>query len=419
MKKLMIAALMILSTSAAFAGDSDVLKTILKAKTYAEAEQLVKSSLGQLANDEEKAKAYNKLVDLALDKVNAEQAVQIENQTNQQMGKEGNKPVDENGLYQAVSNAMTAAFECNKYDQLPNAKGKVKPKFADANANRLYPLRGQLINGGIFYQNKKDDANAYKFLADYVDTYESPLFAGVKKADENLANIAYYATIYAYQNKDFAKAEKYVVLAAADKERSNDAKTLQLQILQAQLKNHEDSVAYVNKLEGMYAADENNEAVFLNLANMYSLMGQGSKADAMIDARLAADPNNYSALTMKGQIASQKKEYDTAIDCLVKALPQAKDDNTRIILNSAIGQCYFYKAQDKVGEYKGVLTPVVKQQFDAVYNKAIDYLKAAKDLDIMKEFKSNWAYSLYGCYYFVNGADDPVTQSAAADAGVQ
>ena len=57
MKKIMIAALMILSTSAAFAGDSDVLKTILKAKTYAEAEQLVKSSLGQLANDGEKAKA--------------------------------------------------------------------------------------------------------------------------------------------------------------------------------------------------------------------------------------------------------------------------------------------------------------------------------------------------------------------------
>ena len=39
MKKIMIAALMILSTSAAFAGDSDVLKTILKAKTYGESSQ--------------------------------------------------------------------------------------------------------------------------------------------------------------------------------------------------------------------------------------------------------------------------------------------------------------------------------------------------------------------------------------------
>lgn len=419
MKKLMIAALMLLGTSTVFAGDSEALKSILKAKTYEEAEQLVNSSLSQLANDEEKAKAYNKLVDLALVKVNAEQAVQIENQTNQAMGKEGNKPVDEDGLYQSVSKAITAAFECDKYDQLPNAKGKVKPRFSEANATRLYNLRGQLINGGIFYQNKKDDANAYKFLAEYVDTYENPLFSNVKTTDDNLGNIAYYASIYAYQNKDYVKAEKYIAYAIADKEKSEDAKALQLQILQAQLKNHEDSVSYVKKLEDMYAADQSNDAVFLNLANMYSLIGQAEKADVMIANKLNADPDNYSALTMKGQIASQKKDYDVAIECLAKALPQAKDDNTRIILNAAIGQCYFYKAQDKVGEYKGVLTPAVKGQFDEVYDKAIEYLTAAKELDVMKEFKSNWAYPLYGSYYFVKGAEDSVTQSAAADAGVQ
>ena len=37
-------------------------------------------------------------------------------------------------------------------------------------ADQLYPLRGQLINGGIFYQGAKDDANAYKYLARYVDS---------------------------------------------------------------------------------------------------------------------------------------------------------------------------------------------------------------------------------------------------------
>ena len=41
MRKLLIAALMILGTSAAFAGDSDALKAILKAKTYDEAKQLL------------------------------------------------------------------------------------------------------------------------------------------------------------------------------------------------------------------------------------------------------------------------------------------------------------------------------------------------------------------------------------------
>ena len=55
MKKLMIAALLIFASSAAFAGDSDALKAILKAKTYTEAEGLLKSNLAQLTTAAEKA----------------------------------------------------------------------------------------------------------------------------------------------------------------------------------------------------------------------------------------------------------------------------------------------------------------------------------------------------------------------------
>ena len=66
---------------------------MLKAKTYAEAEALVKQNLGQLANDAEKAKAYNKLVDLSMKAFNDQQSIQ---QTNQIMKK--NDPVDENAM---------------------------------------------------------------------------------------------------------------------------------------------------------------------------------------------------------------------------------------------------------------------------------------------------------------------------------
>ena len=55
MKKFVIAAVMIFASSTAFAGDSDALKNILKSKAYAEAESLLKSSLGQLADKAEKA----------------------------------------------------------------------------------------------------------------------------------------------------------------------------------------------------------------------------------------------------------------------------------------------------------------------------------------------------------------------------
>ena len=122
MKKLLMMVLVVLGATSAFAADSDALKAIMKAASYAEAKTMIEQSLSQLANDQEKAKAYNKLVDLALDEYNAENKIVIENETNKQLGKEGNKPVDEAKMYTALMNAFEAAVECDKYDQLPDAR---------------------------------------------------------------------------------------------------------------------------------------------------------------------------------------------------------------------------------------------------------------------------------------------------------
>ena len=412
MKKLMFAALMLLSTSAAFAGDSEPLKAILKAQSYTEAAELVKANIGQLTDNAEKAKAYDKLYQLAMKKVSAEQGVQLDI-----LGYK--KPVDEKGLYEAIGQAFDAAEEIVKYDNMPNAKGKVKPKYTGI-ADELYPLRAQLINGGIFYQGAKDDANAYKYLARYVDSADEPMFSKFDKSkDENLNEIAYFATYYAYQNKDYKKAEKYAEYAVKSKDRSKDAKQLQLAIMGAQLTNRQDSVAYADKLAAIYAQDPENDAVLTTLTSIYSSLGMQDKAEEIVNAALAKNPNSYGALVMLGQFASQKKEYEKAADYLSKALALVKDDNAKIAINASIGQCWFYKAQDRVASVKGVLSPAARAQFNDVYNKAISYLETAKNLDVMKEHKSSWAYPLYGCYYFVKGAQAPETLEAAAIAGVQ
>ena len=302
---------------------------------------------------------------------------------------------------------------------MPNAKGKVKPKYTGI-ADELYPLRAQLINGGIFYQGAKDDANAYKYLARYVDSADEPLFSKFDKSkDDNLNEIAYFATYYAYQNKDYKKAEKYAEYAVKSKDRGKDAKQLQLAIMGAQLTNRQDSVAYADKLAAIYAQDPENDAVLTTLTSIYSSLGMQNKAEEIVNAALAKNPNSYGALVMLGQFASQKKEYEKAADYLSKALELVKDDNAKIAINASIGQCWFYKAQDRVASVKGVLSPAARAQFNEVYNKAITYLEAAKNLDVMKEQKSSWAYPLYGCYYFVKGAQAPETLEAAAIAGVQ
>ena len=133
MKKLFVAALLAVTATSAFAQD---IKTVLKAKDYAEAQSGLNACLSSLSN-EDKAKGYNKLVDISFDKFNKENAASVEIQTLEQMGQKSDKTYDKQGMFDALLNGLNNAIECDKYDQLPNAKGKVAPKFRKKNAKQV------------------------------------------------------------------------------------------------------------------------------------------------------------------------------------------------------------------------------------------------------------------------------------------
>ena len=140
-------AIAFMASSMAFAGDSDDLKTILKSKNYAEAAQLVQQKLANLTDNAEKAKAYNHLFELAMNKVSNETGTITENQMAVQMGTGKVTPYDTLGLADAICDAINDMIECNKYDQLPNGKGKVKPKFEE-NIGRVWAVRSHLVKIG-------------------------------------------------------------------------------------------------------------------------------------------------------------------------------------------------------------------------------------------------------------------------------
>ena len=298
MKKLIVAAMLVLGATSAFAGDSDALKAVMKAKTYAEAEALVKQNLGQFANDAEKAKAYNKLVDLGMKDFNDQQSIQ---QTNQLMKK--NDPVDENAMNEGAYNALMNAIECYKYDQLPNAKGKVAPKF-NGNATRVWGARQQLVNAGqTAAQNNKAD-EVLKYWGAFLDTDSEPLFASVdakqKEAEkEYIGQVALFAARYAYQAKDAARCEKYCDIAMTSEKEAKDALNLKLYVMKDGLKTKEDSLNYVNKLKDLYAKDPSNEVMLDGLNSMYSALKMEKEQTELLDAAIAKDPKNFVALANK------------------------------------------------------------------------------------------------------------------------
>ena len=399
---MMIVALMAAAASTAFAGDSDVLKSILKTKSYAEAASLVNSSLGQLANPAEKAKAYNKLVDLALEKAVKEQAVVTSNQMAQQMGQGKVEAYDTAGMYDAILNAFKAAEECEKYDLMPNEKGKVKPAFHNKNVQRLIGYRNHLIDGGIYYQNS-DMGKAFEQLAMYVDTHNSSLFAEevAKKPDENYTNMAYYAARFAYTNKDYEKVPKYADIAGQDEKLANDATTLKLATLQQGLKTREDSVNYVKRLETEYAANPSNELVLGTLLGMYGQLNMNTEMDKLIENVLQKDPTNFTAWAMKGQNAMFAEEWDNAISSFEKAL--AKQPENAVAL-SMLGASLINKgaqAQERAAGRNGLIPSAAKDQIRPIYERAKDCLEKAKAAD-PDEMNSKWKYALDRCVYLLD-----------------
>ena len=397
MKKLIVAAMMVLGATSAFAGDSDALKAVMKAKTYAEAEALLKQNLGQLANDAEKAKAYNKLVDLGMKAYNDQQSIM---QTNQIMKK--NDPIDENAMNEGAYNALMNAIECYKYDQLPNAKGKVAPKFG-SNAARVWAARVQLVNAGqTAAQNNKAD-EVLKYWGAFLDTDSEPLFASIdaKQKDgekEYIGQVALFAARYAYQAKDAARCEKYCDIAMKSEKEAKDALNLKLYVMKDGLKTHADSLAYVDKLKGLYAKDENNEVILDGLNSMYSSMKMEKEQEALLNAAIAKNPSNFVALANLGMMYIQKNDADNAIKNLKLALA-AKPDNVTVL--TYLGACYNSKAgalQDPNGR-------------KVVYKEAVKVLDKAKELDPEKA-QANWGYTRYQAYYGFYGPTAAETKKA-------
>ena len=401
MKKLMMMAVMFVASATAFAGDSDALKAILKAKTYAEAETLLKSSLDQLVSAAEKAKAYNKLVDLAMSDFEAQSAIVTENQVNKQMGKE-EKPVDQELMVESAYKALQNAIECDKFDQQPNEKGKVKPAFAEKNAQRLFNApRFTLVNAGQDAAQNRDNAKARKYWEMFVLSDAAPLFANNDRTPQKefFGQVARFAAVYAYQDKDMETATKLCDIAMKDPQEYEGCLNLKLEILGDGLKTKEDSLSYCNKLKEIYA-EHKTDGVMEKLYNTLLGIGEKDAAYKVLDDALAENPNNFVALADKGLGLLNENPAEAAT--YLKKACELKSDNAA--LQTYAGTAISVQAQNTED-------PNAKK---ALYKEAIGYYDKAKELD-PDRLNSNWGYNRYNAYYNYYGEDAPETKQAEAD----
>ena len=402
---MMMMAMMMVASATAFAGDSDALKAVTKSKNYAEAAQLLQQNLGQMADAAEKAKAYNHLVDLAMNKVVKQTSIIAENQLGMQMGRAANEivPYDTLGLADAICDAIYDAIECNKYDQLPNAKGKIDPKFAEKNAARIWAVRSHLVNIGQEQAHNETKTLALKYWGAFVDSGTNPLFDAQNHEPEKeyFGQVALFSGRYAYEAKDMDRGDRYIAIAKKDPTQEKDALATQLYYIRTGLTSHADSVAATNRLKALYEADPENDALLDALYSMYDGARDKAAQNALLDNHLAKYPNSFAALANKGLMAMGENNAEKGAEWLKKAAA-ARPDNA--VIYTYLGICLSSLAATTEDSAKS----------KDYYKQAIDAFDKAKELDPDKQM-ANWGYNRYQAYYGLYGEDDPRTKAAEAD----
>ena len=398
--------MMLVASATAFAGDSDALKAILKAKDFKEAQSLISSSLAQLTDASEKAKAYNKLVDLAYEKYKKEDDVKT---TNMVMHKED--PVDTDGMLEAGKVALQAAMECDKYDQQPNEKGKVAIKFRQKNQDRTKVIRLSLLQAGIDLANNEKNKEAFDNFDVYLQSAKSAFFEGVdgvSKNDPNLGVAAFYGGRAAYNLEKFDKAIEYFKIGIADT--AKQIHDLSFDFLLYTMRNSQktaaDSAKFLTDMADLYKEYPDAEQIYSSLSDAYIAKGMNAEVIKLADERMAKYPDSSLPHVYKAFLLMQDKKYDDAIAEFAKV----KEDKSPVYLNSIFNSavCKYNKASEfneaNSDIRTGRLKPADHDKFMNMLKDAQGDFEKAKELDPDQQ-TVKWQYLLHNVYTLTGQED--------------
>lgn len=399
-------AMMLVASATAFAGDSDALKAILKAKDYAEAQSLISSSLAQLTDASEKARAYNKLVDLAYEKFQKEDNIRT---TNMVMKK--NDPVDVEGMVAAGKVALEAAMECDKYDQQPNDKGKVAVKFRQKNQDRLKALRLSILQQGIELANADKNKESFENFDIYLTSAKSAFYEGVDgvaKNDPNLGVAAFYGGRAAYNLEKFDKAIEYFKIGVADtaKQIHDLSFDFLLYTMRNKQKTAADSAQYIKDMLELYQQYPDAEQIYSSLSDAYITQGMNAEVIKLAEERMAKYPDSSLPHVYKAFLLMQDKKYDDAIAEFAKV----KEDNSPVFLNSIFNSavCKYNKASEfneaNSDIRTGRLKPADHDKFMNMLKDAQADFEKAKELD-PEQKTVKWQYLLHNVYTLTDQKD--------------
>jgi Flp pilus assembly protein TadD len=314
-------------------------KAALTSKNYSEARDQIKGALSnpETANDPETWKTAGDIENAAFDGERIKQQLK--------------QTFDEKAMYDAVYSSIEPYAKADELGQKPDEKGKVKNKYRKDIASILKSNLPFLINGGVFYNDKKDFKRAADFFEAYIEVPSLPVFEGATPAqlganDTLRQTIKYYAAITAIQSGDRARSIKLLKSIVDNPYTPNTSskESDAYELLTNQYLEAGDSTNYVKSLEDGAKRFPASKYFTPNLINYLISKGKSQAAVTYLDQAIANDPTNAcQLLSVKASIFGEKNDFANADANYKSALE--KDPNCERALEG-LAVSYIVQAQN-------------------------------------------------------------------------
>ncbi len=305
------------------------------------------------------------------------------------------KKPNEKVMYTALLKVLPYLEKADELDQMPDAKGKAKPKFRKNIKAILRANYPYLTSGGVYYYNAKDYKQAYEFFHQYVITPDLKMFEDdplISKTDTNYLKYKYYAGNSAFYMKDYQKA------IGIYNEMKNVYNSKEMyKYLADSYKLLKDTVNFMSVLKDGIGKYPEDSYFLLNLINQYIFTNKKDEAIEYLNKAIAQNPNNAQLYNVMGSIYEEKKESAKAKEYFDKAM-SLNPESAEIQAN--IGRIYFNKGV----ELRAVANDISDNKkyaealaiSNAKFKEAMPYFEKAHQLNPNEK---EYLVALKGIYY--------------------
>lgn len=302
---------------------------------------------------------------------------------------------DEAKMYNALLSCYNYYIKAAELDQIPNEKGKVKPKYLKDIKNTLKNDQSYFINGGAYFWDQKEYQKSYDMFHIYTEIPKLDIFKGETfPVDSNYNMILYYAALAAsyIPNPELAIKSYEALKGTGYKE--NEV----YQLLAAEYQNLKDTVNFAKTLAEGAKLFPKDPYFIQTLINIYINSGEYDKAIAYLNEAIGQDPANAQLYDVKGRLIEQQKKYDDALSMYKKAI---EIDPNYADAYGNIGRIYYNQAieeNDKAATIKDMklYNQTKKDKVEPLFKEALPYYEKAHQL---KPEEREYMVALRGIYY--------------------